>query len=208
MLRRHELEKVRTYLLGALGEDHAAQLEQRYFADPKFFEEVWSIEEELIAKYLRGRLSPADREKFEARYLQIPALRKRLDEVRASLTATRRPVLWRWAAAGAAALCMAVLLGWWVLERHSPAPVEVSKEAPAVQVALLDVHLTPGLIKGDAARQSEFAPPSGGKVRISFELPGKTASVQCQVTLSIIGADGRGDRVWTSPSTVSEPADG
>ncbi len=123
-------------MLGALGEDDAAQLEQRYFADPKFFEEVWSIEEELIAKYLRGRLSPADREKFEGRYLQIPALRKRLDEVRASLAATRRPVLWRWAVAGAAALCMAVLLGWLFLERHAPAPVEVSKEAPAVQVAL------------------------------------------------------------------------
>ena len=87
-------EAVRSYLLGTLEEGEAASVEEKYFTDRNFFLFVQGVETALIEDYLSGRLAPSVKGHFEARYLSIPDLRQRVEEVRG----TRVPsstILWR-----------------------------------------------------------------------------------------------------------------
>jgi hypothetical protein len=47
-------------------EAEAIALEQQLFAEDETFERMWEIENRLVDSYLRGRLSPADRENSSA----------------------------------------------------------------------------------------------------------------------------------------------
>ena len=66
------------YLLGDLPETEQTAVEQEYFADQEKFEEVWAAENDLVDRYVRGRLSRAERELFERNYLQSPKHRERV----------------------------------------------------------------------------------------------------------------------------------
>src|ERR1035441_7497471 len=57
-------------------------IEERYFTDRAFFLSVQSVETALIEDYLSERLSPSSKKRFESRYLAVPELRRRVDEVR------------------------------------------------------------------------------------------------------------------------------
>ena len=110
MPRRHK-ECVKAYLLGFLDEIEAAQIEAKYFADSAYFQWVQDVETELIGDYLAGRLKPEDRGRFESRYLTVPEMRKRLEEVRSATPLAARQVFRiRWyAAVNLRALGVAVL---------------------------------------------------------------------------------------------------
>jgi hypothetical protein len=69
---------MRHYLLGGLPESEAAVLEQEFFADDEKFEQMWEAENNLVDGYVRGRLSPEDRERFERHYLASPVHRQRV----------------------------------------------------------------------------------------------------------------------------------
>ncbi len=71
-------ERMIRYLLGDLPETEEAAVEQEYFDDPEKFEEVWMAENELVDRYVRGRLSRGERELFEGNYLQSPKHRERV----------------------------------------------------------------------------------------------------------------------------------
>lgn len=64
--------QMRRYLLGDLPEAEAIALEQQLFAEDESFEQMWEIENSLVDGYVRGRLSHADRAKFESHYLVTP----------------------------------------------------------------------------------------------------------------------------------------
>jgi hypothetical protein len=64
--------QMRRYLLGDLPEAEAIALEQQLFAEDESFEQMWEIENSLVDGYVRRRLSPADRAKFESHYLVTP----------------------------------------------------------------------------------------------------------------------------------------
>jgi len=66
------------YLLGELPESEQAALERKYFTDPKVFDSVVKAEQELIDNYVRGRLSPQVRARFEQYYLAHPRRRERM----------------------------------------------------------------------------------------------------------------------------------
>lgn len=66
------------YLLGDLPEAEAIALEQQLFAEDETFEQMWEIENRLVDSNVRGRLSPADREKCERHYLSSPVHRQRV----------------------------------------------------------------------------------------------------------------------------------
>ncbi len=66
------------YLLGDLPETEEAAVEHEYFADQEKFEEVWAAENNLVDRYVRGRLSRGERELFERNYLQSPKHRERV----------------------------------------------------------------------------------------------------------------------------------
>ncbi len=67
------------YLLGELSPQEQAALEENYFSDVRIFESVLKAETKLVDRYVRGRLSAAEREKFERSYLTHP---QRLERVK------------------------------------------------------------------------------------------------------------------------------
>ena len=73
------LEQIATrYLLGELSEPEQAAIEEKYFSAPEIFDEITKIESGLIDNYVRGRLSPQVRERFERVYLANPQRRERV----------------------------------------------------------------------------------------------------------------------------------
>ncbi len=210
MFTRHKLRKtVKQYLLGALDEQGTAWLEQRYFSDPVFFDWVWREEERLIASYLEGRLSAEDSRRFESRYREIPALQKRLEEVRIRLGEARPKKLsmgWQFGLAGA--LIVAVSISSWIWYRSRPVgPVStVASVRPQPAPEVLAVHLTPGTRMGSGTQQVQFTPPAGGRVSLMLELPSARSPVPCVFALTMVKDANPRETVWTSPRLLSVAA--
>ena len=78
----NNMENVRKYLLGTLTDRDAAAIEEQSFLNKKAFDEIEVAERVLIEDYLAGRLTPDERAAFEAKYLHVPFLRKKLEAVR------------------------------------------------------------------------------------------------------------------------------
>jgi len=87
-----QYERMTRYLLGDLLETEQMAVEQEYFADPEKFEEVWAAENDLVDRYVRGRLSRGERRLFERNYLQSPKHRARVAVARKLLEAADRQV--------------------------------------------------------------------------------------------------------------------
>ncbi len=93
-------QTMRRYLLGELSESEQTALEEKYFTDPKVFDQVVKAEQELVDNYARGRLSRPVRERFEQSYLIHPKRRERarfaetlvikLDQIEASNAAAEQ----------------------------------------------------------------------------------------------------------------------
>src|SRR5215471_11886932 len=83
-------ERTIRYLLGDLPETEQTAVEQEYFVDQEKFEEVWAAENDLVDRYVRGRLSRGERELFERNYLQSPKHRDRVAVARKLLEAADR----------------------------------------------------------------------------------------------------------------------
>jgi hypothetical protein len=77
---RQDLESEKlmlSYLLGELPEAEQTQLEERFFTDDKYYEQLLALEDELQYDYAAGGLSPAQRIKFEQRFLNSPPYQQR-----------------------------------------------------------------------------------------------------------------------------------
>jgi hypothetical protein len=85
-------ERTIRYLLGDLPETEQTAVEQEYFVDPEKFEDVWAAENDLVDRYVRGRLSRRERNLFERNYLQSPKHRERVAVSRKLLEAADRQV--------------------------------------------------------------------------------------------------------------------
>jgi len=66
------------YLLGELTEADQTALERELLMDRDKFNQAWAVENELIDSYVRGEMSPADRERFEGHYLASALHRERV----------------------------------------------------------------------------------------------------------------------------------
>jgi hypothetical protein len=69
---------IHRYLLGELPETEQTSFERELLTDRDKFDQVWSIETELIDSYVRGEMSRADRERFEGHYMASPLHRERV----------------------------------------------------------------------------------------------------------------------------------
>jgi len=67
------------YLLGEMTDEERARVEERFFLDPDYLEELHALEEELIRDYLQGRLSDRERKGIEVVYLDSPHLSRRVE---------------------------------------------------------------------------------------------------------------------------------
>jgi hypothetical protein len=88
-----QTQMMRRYLLGALPESEQVALEQQFFADGEMLDHVWAVENELVDGYVRGQLSPAERQQFEQHYLASPGHRERVAFARTLLPMTNEPAL-------------------------------------------------------------------------------------------------------------------
>ncbi|MGI9067478.1 MAG: anti-sigma factor family protein [Pyrinomonadaceae bacterium] len=79
------------YLLGELSEEDQSRLEERYFADPSFFQEVRASRDDLIDAYLRGELSIEERARFEKYFMATPRRRERVEFARALMRSVDQP---------------------------------------------------------------------------------------------------------------------
>jgi hypothetical protein len=193
---------VEKYLLGQLDAQEADALEERYFGDPAFFRKIVLAEEALIKSYLGGRLPPSARERFEARYLTVPQLREKVEEMRSRAethsSAATFGAWWKPVMAGVAGIAIGLGL-WFQLYRRSTSPQQLARVESAAPSPVLSVHLTPGLIKDGDTRPVEFAPPATGTVRFALELPGEKSAIDCTAQLFLVEADGHWRSLWASP---------
>jgi hypothetical protein len=205
------LGPVRDYLLGKLGEPACTELEEKYFIDRTFFLQVQAVEFALIESYFRGQLSPADRRLFEGRYLVVPELRKRLEEVRrrkgyampeAPGPRTVSAFGWRWATAAAAVLLIGA--GVWTYRGARPAPPSPpGTGAPAAQLPVIGMRLSPGVLMGsDAGGAVLVAPATPSVLRLTLEFPGRTTELAASAHISIVGEHGERVPVWQSAKPV------
>jgi hypothetical protein len=57
-------------MLGELGEDEKRRMEARYLADPDWFEELLTVEDDLLEGYARNEFSQEERERLEKYFLK------------------------------------------------------------------------------------------------------------------------------------------
>jgi hypothetical protein len=67
------------YLLNEMPEEDQARFEEAYIRDGSLFEQVQSLEEELIEDYVKGELSGDERHRFERHYLASDQRRARIE---------------------------------------------------------------------------------------------------------------------------------
>jgi hypothetical protein len=68
-----------SYLLGDLPESERVSFEREFFSNPALFEDLVQTETALVDDYVRRRLSPRLRKRFEEYYLAHPSRRERAD---------------------------------------------------------------------------------------------------------------------------------
>jgi len=196
---------VRSYLLGTIEDGEAARVEERYFTDRRFFLFVHAIETRLIEDYLDGRLTPPAKHLFEARYLEVPDLRERVEEIRGkqvlNATNARRVRTWLFVVAAAIMLaCIGIGVLW--LQRNSrrtEQPSVIAETRPVIAT----LSLTPGLLKGAGSVAAKLGPLTGrGDVRLVLELPGQHTPMLVNAWVSVATSDGAWRRVWSAPKPI------
>ncbi|HYV13967.1 MAG TPA: hypothetical protein VE980_23880 [Pyrinomonadaceae bacterium] len=70
------------YLLGLVSPSERERLESEYFTNDDTFQEILSVEDDLIDAYARGELSATERRHFEERFLNSAASRERVQFAR------------------------------------------------------------------------------------------------------------------------------
>jgi hypothetical protein len=82
------------YLLGALPEAEQLRLEERFFTDDEYYQQLLALEDELRYDYAAGGMPPEQRAKFERRLLSSPQTRRQVELASAVLgkVAEKQPV--------------------------------------------------------------------------------------------------------------------
>jgi len=187
-----DIPTIRRYLLGDLPEAETVALEERYFADPEAFEQVWAVENDLVDDYVAGRLDSAEQERFESHYLSSPPHRERVAAARAlrgrssdSLTASRaKPGSFTW---WLVAAVLPLLLGaMWLLTRRTaerpivveapqtptPGPSEIRtppSPSPALRPPVVVAFaLSPILVRGGKEQPKVDIPPGTDEVVLNL----------------------------------------
>jgi hypothetical protein len=67
------------FLLGDLSEESRLKLEERFFKDDRFYEQLLAIQEELADDYVQDKLSASERVQFEKHFLRSARRRERVE---------------------------------------------------------------------------------------------------------------------------------
>lgn len=204
---------MRSYLLGQLRDDQAAALEEEYFSNRDCLLKIQTAETALIADYLDGTLTSAEKQRFEDRYLKVPLLQKKVEDVRRQRNALKpapQPISRGWRIAFALAVVFVIGLGIWVYRLKTAGPPGIAAGILPSQVhSVIGVRISPGQTKGENTKQVQFlAPESGSTINLILELPGQFSPVQCQVRIFLVGSNRDWVPVWSSTEPLSSSRDG
>lgn len=211
MISRHkDVKSMRAYLLGTADASAADAFEDRYFTDRGTFIHLNACERDLIIDYLDGRLSPAVARLFESRYLTVPVLRRRLEDVRRE---RRVPIKRRaassifWQCAAAVLLVIAVFAGIRLSRFHTEVSLEAHQPAlvSKAPTPVLVIVLEPGINKGPGGGTDLVLPASGGGIRFLLEGRGLPHDRDIFADTTLIEADGSAAMVRKSARPL--PAD-
>jgi hypothetical protein len=192
-----QADVVKSYLLGTLSDDEASAVEKLYFMNPAFFNEMRSIEIDLICDFLDEELTEEEQEQFKRRYLQIPRLKKLVDEVRErreeNIPRSRSTAL----IVSAAALVCIVVIGFVALQKKLAPPVQKASVETRLQGVTL--FLEPGVTMGAGSETKNLAIlPQVQPVSLVAELPGQTVSADYVARVFSIGSHDSRNNVFTS----------
>jgi anti-sigma factor RsiW len=94
MKQRADSEKLMIrYLLGDVPEDEQIRIEERFFTDDEYFEQLLALEDDLIDDYVNGELTDREREQFEEYFLASPTRRQRVEFAKTFMRAGSLPAL-------------------------------------------------------------------------------------------------------------------
>jgi hypothetical protein len=173
------------YLLGEVSDDERSEIEQGYFADDAFFDQLADAQNDLVDSYVRGALPPDDRKRFEERFLTSGSGIARVEFARAlqqkiAARSGRKTVSVGWLAVAASLAIVVILAAWmtFTLQRRTQLPITESRPktppqqrtAPPTPVqAQTQTAPLPGkpaaaalvtvLLTPGGTRESEAAPP-------------------------------------------------
>ena len=202
-----QADVVKSYLLGTLPDEQASAVEERYFTNPAVFNEIRRVEIDLISQFLDEELTEEEQEQFERRYLQVPRLKKLVDEVRERRGVTLQSRLTPWIFSAAAVLVCIAIIGFLVLRKGLTSPVQ--KEALENPPQGISLFLEPGVTMGSGSETKKFVYPSEVQpVSLIAELPGKNISAEYVARVFSVGRDGGRNNVFTSGQIRSVPRTG
>ncbi len=75
--------EIRHYLLGMISEEKRNEIEECYFADDLYFENMLAAEDELVEDYINGELSRREKKRFEEYLLPNPKWQQKVANIRA-----------------------------------------------------------------------------------------------------------------------------
>jgi hypothetical protein len=197
---------MRSYLLGKLDSSEADALEDLYFADRTVLLRLNECEQDLIDSYLTGRLLAEDCERFEQKYLRVPELIRRLDDVRrrrnSSLPAPRAiPQGLYWAVAALVLIAAGAGIQSYLHSLRN-SPTQVVKQTAPVQTPLIAIALAPGVFKGGGDGADVALPATKAQIRFQLELPGGGPLVDCRADIAVAEADGHRTTIWRSSGAL------
>jgi hypothetical protein len=189
----------RRYLLGELSEAEQSALEATYFNDPQIFDVVAAEENALVDDYVRGRLAPDTRHRFETSYLSRPERRARVEFAEALLVRADAP-----GASSSGDRSEAGRIGWltaWLSPRPALAAASVAA-AIVVGIVFWNSRQGPGPVSQQA--QTPGASPSTPPPTP----PGPPVSpAPAVVTLALNVGAGQRSSGLGSPTLLDVPAD-
>lgn len=203
-----QVDAVKSYLLGTLPDDQAWAFEERYFMDPAVFNEIRRMEIDLICEFLDEELTEAEQEQFKRRCLQVPRLKKLVDDVRERREANiPQPRSKAWIISVVAALvCISIIV--FVARRKETAP-HVQKASVETHLEGVSLFLEPGVTMGAGSETRKLVLPSQVQpVSLVAELPGQTVSADYVAQVFSIGRDGSRNNVFRSGQIRSVPRSG
>jgi anti-sigma factor RsiW len=77
--RREQAELLQQYILGELSEAEQQQVEERYFAEPEWAQELIAERAELLDAWADDTLPSAQRVQLERQIQKLPALRRQAE---------------------------------------------------------------------------------------------------------------------------------
>lgn len=194
-----QVDAVKDFLLGTLPDDQASAIEERYFSDPAFFNEIRRVEIDLICEFLDKELTKEEQEQFRQRYLRVPRLKRLVDEVREQREKNIPPaqsMALRASVMTAALVCIAVI-GFVILRKELAPPVQ--KASVETRLPGVTLFLEPGVTMGMGSETRKLVLPlQTQRIALIAELPGQTVSTDYVARVFSIGRDGTRQNVFSS----------